>query len=436
MADLTKDSLLLYINPGEDLKDAKACSAEDLQALIDTNTFLTSATIDPNAGTGSGTLSDGTPVAFTVAAVIPSMLMGPVVGADGASTYTHLGGDGTATPFTIPAGSVLSAPVTNPDGSTTYTHTAGGISRTITIPAPSTLTGPGTNAAGDTVYTHTAGGVDTDIVIPMDDLLGGLSLAADGCTMTGTLDDGTPVSVAFCDLVSDVTEVDNGDGSFTYTHSDGTTWTTPDVPMFMRKNATGNTVPAVAGDVFLSADAPFVARVECEDGVQNYYDCDGNLILCMSTRVDDEEIFTPFNGVRITEATVAGEVLNQSQDLDITVVKRNNTVMVEGNMGHIGQVDAGSGAVDTAMEYQITRPNGTTTAWRRMRSAGIQSARSRRVGEQSSNWTADSGPMLAGVNTFRFRIIATATTVPAGDPFQADPGAFNNFIRTHSCNDT
>ena len=72
--------------------------------------------------------------------------------------------------------------------------------------------------------------------VGVDDFLSSLNFAADGCTLVGTLDSGATVSVSMCDLVSEVSEVTNADGSITYTHSAGgvdTEWTIRPIRTFV-----------------------------------------------------------------------------------------------------------------------------------------------------------------------------------------------------------
>ena len=177
-------------------KDLRACPttdiANELKPLIDV-TVNGFTIVD---GVATITLTDGS--TFTDTA------NGPVE-----ATYTpDINGD-VVIPLTDGGAFTLSGIVSPPDvdfASTTTTVLPSGAIRINYF-----------DSNGDPITTST---------IPSDVLLGSLALGADGCTLEGTLDDGTVVSVSLCDLISEVTQTTNADGSITFTHSsENISWT-------------------------------------------------------------------------------------------------------------------------------------------------------------------------------------------------------------------
>ena len=123
----------------------------------------------------------------------------------------------------------------------------GGGSLTLIAPPGSTQTSA-VDADGNITITHTSGdGTVNETTIPFDEMLGGLAPAADGCTLTGTLDDGTAVSVPLCDLVSELTSATvAGVTTITHTSGNGDTFSF-DLPVMDVTAALGVGHPGVDG---------------------------------------------------------------------------------------------------------------------------------------------------------------------------------------------
>ena len=169
--------------------------------------------------------------------------------------------------------------------------------------------------------------ITTSVLADQDDFLSSLALTGpDGCVLTGTLDGGATVTVDLCSLTSSVTETANADGSTTFTHSDGTSWTI--FPQYRLRSCATNAVIPYDGTVLTSG------IVSCRIAGRNLRlrECNGNTITDVDTYTDfavSNHILNLAN-TSINSTTAEGTVLGESQrDVNLPLCGRNVKIMLE-----------------------------------------------------------------------------------------------------------
>lgn len=195
--------------------------------------------IDAQAGTYSFPLSNGTTVTGTITGT-------PVAGSYGANAAGDVeiaivgGGVMTLTGLVSPADNDVVEFITVDNGDGTFTVTpelADGSTLPPFTVGQDTISPEDVDFASTVVTVNADGSVAIDYVdsngdpiatsaIPATEMLGDLSLGADGCTLEGNLDNGTPVSVSLCDLISDIVQTVGPNGEAVFTHEpSGVSWT-------------------------------------------------------------------------------------------------------------------------------------------------------------------------------------------------------------------
>ena len=206
---LTNDEICAAVLSSLTLNPTKLQAYKD---LIDTNTFAESVSFQIDAATniltGVITLSDGTIINDDVQLTDITLTPGTYVPNANGIISTSLT-DGTPVVFD------LSSLISDPD--------IDFVSTTIS-----------TNATGESTVSYLDSNgdiIDTTIIPSSPDLfLADLELATDGCTLIASLSNGVEYGVEFCNLISNITETVQADGSTVYTHiTNGvtTTWTVP-----------------------------------------------------------------------------------------------------------------------------------------------------------------------------------------------------------------
>ena len=214
------------------------------------------------------------------------------------------------------------------------------------------------NANGETVITYldSEGNIiDTSVIMAdQNDFLSTLNLAPDGCTLTATLDSGTMVSVDLCDLVSDVTRVENPDGSSTYTHTSNngsTSWTIP---------VSWNLISCDGSPLDISQPITVAQNplVSCEvincTRVDNF--CDGTSVRSYTDK-EVETIKFSLSGTEINSSTPEGQVLASAcSNITVPECGRVISVMSEVSSNISDQME---GTLVIRAQVSFTGPNGT-----------------------------------------------------------------------------